>query len=153
MAAYKGFEGISWPNVLATLSLDQGLASLDELEAVRRYVDSLPRTARYEILHCSWVGGDATPASPSGFVSVGFDVGNYESEDSSYSAVLHELMFGKYSQLAEYRRRLNEDQLFWSIDDARGFLRRREHLIGEGFDLETDDNSESAVIHVAVAIR
>ena len=90
---------------------------------------------------------------PAGFASVGFDVGNYESEESSYSAVFHELLFGKYAELAECRQWLNDNQVFSSIGDATRFLRRREDLITEGFDLETDDDSESAVIHVAVAAR
>ncbi len=150
LASYRGFEGVPWPHAPSTIPLFERLAPLEQLGSVRRYVADLSGSIRCELMYCCRMSSEASCGSvPAGFVQLGFDVGIYEGEDNSFSAVFHELLFGKHDELARFADRLNDVLLFQSFTDAREFLDRRTKLLAEGFDLESDEGMEFGVILIA----
>ena len=148
LSAYRGIEGVPWPNRLPQLTLVEGLVPVEQLSTVLMYLRQKSLTAECELLYIERVEsvGVRTPAS---FVEIGFDVGVYTCEDNCYSAVFHELLFGKYDELAEFAPGLNEHLLFSTEHAAERFRAKREDLLAKGFDLEEDD--EFSVFRVATS--
>ena len=150
LASYRGFEGIPWPKTPATLTTVEGFASIEQIGEIRPYVDNLRKIARCDLLYCCRLTGlMSCDAPPSGFIRLGFDAGSYYGDDNCFSAVFQDILFGKFEELTQFDRQLNDNLLFSSLTEANEFLRRRAILLAEGLPIETDDN-EFTVIEVAV---
>jgi hypothetical protein len=137
--AYRGFEGVPWPEVPAGVALVRGLADLEQLSPLVDFVNSRLPADQHDLLYCEKIADASSRNTPAGFVDIGFDVGVYESENDSYSAILHELVFGKYDALVAFGPALNSSLLFASRLRAEEFRQRRSDLLAQGFDLEGDE--------------
>ena len=132
--AYSGFDGTPLADVeLSEITLVDGLADLTQLLSVRRYLLTRPATAR--CLYIS-MGGPASVQTDVKFTQLGIDLGWYESEFSSFSAILHEMIFGRIRALVSFAEDFNEHSLFANDSRLESYLRVRRKMRSEGADLE-----------------
>lgn len=144
---YRGFDGEPWPQVigLENISLRDGLASLQQQQAVVAYLTETKKKFSCDMLYLSLGAPPALISPPESFCFLGYDYGFYVSESNYFSALFHEVIYGLYPELRELSRLLNGQLLFSSLIDVQGLEEARERLLAAGGDLETDEEQFTAI--------
>lgn len=152
MQSYKGFDGLLWPGNSPLSDLVGALAPVDRLSSVMAYASEQRTRSSCEVIHCA-TGDCITEPVPGGFRELGIDVGYLGDVYNCYSAIFHELLFGKYQELClEFSKALNEHCLFDDMSSAATFAARRDVLAMDGYDLEAGDGPAQTV-KVSVLVR
>lgn len=144
---YKGFDGLPWPKVTGaeSLILHDGLAALDQYQAVLAYFKNAQKSLRCDLL---WVHlpnlSSGTSPHPE-FHFVGFDFGFYLSDTNHFSVILHEVIYGKHDQLKEFAGFLNDHLLLPTMQACERLKQERTELVTGGADLETEGDDEGFV--------
>lgn len=150
---YRGFDGIPWPLPCTGIALSEGLAALGQWEAVRAYFDRCRHMFTCELLWCVQLGGDSRYQGrepPNGFAPVGFDYGFCRGEESTYSVLFHEVLFGRYPALTQCVDLLNEHLLLSELGSIRILETVRGGLVATGADLEVADADDGiGPVHVS----
>lgn len=69
-------------------------------------------------------------------VKLGYDVGMCEEEATIYSSIFHELIFGYYEELINYKSLLNENLLFPDRSSAEKYVKTHNELSAQGKSVE-----------------
>lgn len=150
---YRGFDGIPWPLSPTGIALSEGLAALEQWEAVCTYFNSCRRMFACELLWCVRLGGDSgymAREPPNGFAPVGFDYGFCKGEESTYSVLFHEVVFGRYPALTQCIELLNEHLLLSELGSITTLETVRGGLVATGADLEVGGADDGiAPVHVS----
>ena len=133
---YKGFDGVLWPESdRRKFDVEDGLASLEDLADVDRYLMEVASRNDCDIIAVSRDGGELPPGSrPWGFV--GFDIGYLESEWSQFSITMNEVIYGTIPELRKFAKMLNEHLLVPTQELAYEVMREHNRLAATGADVE-----------------
>jgi len=134
---YRGFDGVLWPDGdELPFGVEDGLAAIEEWEAVSRYLRGLACRDECDVVLLSRGVFDDGQVRELGWSRAGIDVGYCESEYSRFSILLNEVLFGRHDALRGFASRLNSCLLFDALDDARELLAERARLVAANLDLE-----------------
>lgn len=67
---------------------------------------------------------------------LGYDVGVCEEEKTIYSSIFHEIIFGYFDELVDYKELLNENFLFKSHATAEEYVKTHDDLSAQGKGVE-----------------
>lgn len=148
LANYAGIDGEVWPAECVTAGKfpREGMASLSDSHGAIESWRCAQSRIRCDLLLCA----TEMPSSPlqintGRFDFVGYDVG-YEITESTLiacSLVYQDIIFGRFDALVEFGKLLNHHMLFTDPADAGAFIRTREFLLQQGYDLERIDECET----------
>ena len=143
---YRGIEGLPWPEEDGTdmLSLENGLAPISKLILVRNYFQRVSMKYPVDFIFICFPS-DKVAANievPVDFLFLGYDYGNYISEFNLYSSLLNEVIWGKYEEMQDYTRFLNDYLLFPEVEIIDKLDGTRRKLLEKGADLETEEEGE-----------
>jgi len=141
---YRGFDGEPWPLDVVNLGivLHQGIAPIEQLEEVRRYLATSRLThSRVDLILL--LPATLSPfEAPRGFRFIGWDIGYYVSEWNAYSFLLHEVIDGRFESLSLFREQLNEYSLVQERRVCAEMLNEKSRLQASGTVFETESESE-----------
>jgi hypothetical protein len=92
------------------------------------------------------IGSNFEYAPLHGWSLAGFDIGYFESEWSHYSAILNEVLFGRYDELRTFAGRLNEHLLVATVELGLALIKERHRLLAMGRDLEQEPPSMEPIV-------
>jgi hypothetical protein len=144
LKCYRGIEGNHWPDALGLekISLHGGLAQFDQYGAVSDYFRNARTNLLCDLIYIRFLKTTVEEVPHGDFFFCGYDFGFYSSPFNSYSAVFHEIIYGRHSELRNFSKLLNEHLLVPTLEDIDKIEQERVQLIRGGADLETDDNYE-----------
>jgi hypothetical protein len=148
---FKGFDGSTpWPETLElrNIRLDEGLATIDQYRAVRKYFQGIETHSWCDLLYLQYVKSSRDEFSHPDFCFCGYDFGHYEGVGNFFSVILHEVINGRYDQLRQHTHVLNQYFLLPSLIEADVVKRTREALKLEGASLETEDDEDFVPIGI-----
>lgn len=147
LRTYRGISGRAWPDEqeLPIEIPESGLVATDRLAEVLPYFKAVSTRYNCHLLYCQVY--DNIPAAlvlPANLRFLGFDHGYLRNQYSCYSIVLHEVVYGLYSEVQKASPLLNEDLLVSSLESLKAIEEARNQLLAEGCDLEvlTDPDEE-----------
>ena len=74
------------------------------------------------------------------FVKVGYDFGTCEEDQTVYSSIFNEILFGSLEMLISWKNRLNENYLFETEVIVNEYASQHRQLLMEVKDVEDDEN-------------
>jgi hypothetical protein len=136
------------PNAASKASFDpiiikNGLVAVEELDNLLKYRKSLNEKSR--LLYLQFADFVNIPnVVQNDFIFLGYDYGNYISEDNYYSVIFNEITFGQgqHETLREYTKYLNKNLLFSSLDHISALEKTRIELRMGGAHLEDEYQGE-----------
>jgi hypothetical protein len=133
--SYRGLDGDTWPHDLpTTIPREDGLAPIERWTDACALADSVGDGGIYD---CVILGGSSSASPAADATLLGYEVGFFEGEDSSFSSIFHECLHGTLAELRDEAVTLGDALLFSRADDARRYLAKREELRHRGCDLES----------------
>ena len=149
---YRGIDGEPWPDGLSiTPSVaEYGLASLEDYPTILGYYDHLDALVPRDLVYLSRPESDLPALLRSRFIFCGYDFGYYENATSSFSVLIHEVIFGQYLRLRAFVQTLNECALIGTLGDALHLNRVRLQLLESGADLENDTPCGAIAVYAVV---
>jgi hypothetical protein len=75
-------------------------------------------------------------------IFLGYEYGFYKDELNFYSSIFHEIIFGDFSELITFERKLNEYYLFASYEQSKEYVKKHNQLFAEGYSVEDDTDME-----------
>jgi hypothetical protein len=152
LGRYHGIDGTLWPGDPTGhgVSLERGLAPLDQLGLVRDFLESIRSRSRVDLLLVDREGGGG---GETGTRLLGYDLGFLESEFNVYSLLYHEIVFPRLVELACFGSMLNPHLLLDSVQGSERILQAVETLEREGVVFETSESPESCAPLAIFAIR
>lgn len=156
---YRGIEGEPWPlnTDLINNFLIEGLLPLNQYKVAAKYYEEVNKKYLCDLIYLqTYTKSNSQEVLPDNFSFGGYDYGIYISEYNYYSVIFHEVIYGKYDELRDYSKYLNNNFLFSSIDIVKRLENTRNQLLKLGADLETVDVNEIFVpisIHLYPSLR
>jgi hypothetical protein len=152
---YRGIDGEVWPQLNETdyIQLVEGMASLDQLDKVRRYYDGLPSGPTYDLIYCQFSTPPEQGQQSRYFTFCGFEYGYLLSEWNHYSVLYNEVIWGLYSEMHKFSSLLNQDLLLPSYESVNELEGIRNNLIVAGSDLELDEICKPISIYAVPGTR
>jgi hypothetical protein len=141
---YRGIEGEAWPREpdFADFHVTDGLAPKHRFRECLHYYNRVKEChANCSLLYlvdCPERRPAANVDLP-GFFPRGYDFGYYLSESNLFSAVMSEIIYGSYEELARYSTLLNEWLLLPNLEIAVAYGRSRSSILRSGANLESDE--------------
>ncbi len=124
------------------ITLTNGLASIDILQDVLEYKKSLQQKTRILYLQFSDFTDTSSNVIKEKFSFLGYDYGNYNSEDNYYSLICHEITGGPREEFKNYTKYLNRNLLFSSLDHIPALEKTKIELRTKGEHLEEEIEGE-----------
>lgn len=87
------------------------------------------------------IGDDGPTSYRERFSFIGYDIGYFESNYGNFSAILSDIIYGKYNEMKAFVRLLNANLLFDSLEICKEFLTMRSTMSERGLDFETNTPS------------
>lgn len=138
ISRYRGIEGDLWPDESSAQfsATDTGLAPIAAASEILRFAARLCELSpdkQYDVILVD------PSLSANNSAPIGYECGYLEGDQNVFSAILNDIIYGRFPALINFRTALNEHLLFNSLDAAKSFLQCRDELIQAGYDLEADD--------------
>jgi len=127
---YQGFEGDLVSYYLVENDLEEYKSKLSEYLKYKNLASCF-------ILHL--LSGSTTQPSflQTQAIKVGYDVGFCDGETLAiYSSIFHEILFGHFEELIDYKEKLNGSFLFPSRDIAEAYVRLHDKMSAKGKEVE-----------------
>lgn len=139
---YNGFDGKDiWPNIDKSIVLNNGLASVEQLDQVLHYKINF-KEARLLYIQISKSIEELPLKVQKKFTFAGYDFGNYISEYNYYSLILHEVISGRRQEFKNFEKYLNENLLFSSLEKIPELEKTQIELRAKGEQLEDEHQAE-----------
>jgi hypothetical protein len=138
-ARYRGFDGLAWPIGTSGLTLNGGLLPETDINDARKYRSACAASDVELVCMCvaPWKHGQFVEDCPRQLC--GYDYGYFMSEDSYFSSVFNEVIYGVDPDMQAFVAELNADLLFDSIQSAYALSNVRKELKSLGRHLETEE--------------
>lgn len=124
---YQGFEG----ELISLFPIEESCIDLSEI--TNSFID-------FTILYITSNGNEVPFCIKNQFVHVGYDFGVCEEDQSIYSSIFNEILFGSVEQLISWKQKLNDHFLFETRFLAKNYASLHHQLLLEGKDVEEDEN-------------
>lgn len=124
------------------LTVKNGLVSLNVLDDVLKYKYNLDVQSR--LLYLKFANYDSPDPEiiMRRFAFLGYDYGNFMTEDNYYSLIYHEIIDGRREEFKNYEKYLNNNQLFTSLGHISNLENTIEELKRKGENLEEESPGE-----------
>lgn len=123
-------------------TVKNGLASVNVLEDIIKYKCNIQELNRLLYIKFTNFDSPVEKIVENRFKFLGYDYGNYISEDNYYSLIFHEIIAGKREEFKHYTRYLNKNMLFSSLDHISQLEKTKEELRAKGEHLEDERENE-----------
>lgn len=139
---YQGFDGEKvWPEIgLSTIFLNEGLASIKQLNDIKKYHSGL-KTSRLILVDLLYTENQLLNTDRK-YKLLGFDYGNYISEYNYYSLLLHEVVLGSKPEFQVYQKYLNKNKLFDLLDPISSLVETKNKMRSRGVSIEEEVSGE-----------
>ena len=138
--AYRGVDGHPWFDKDEKKSplLTDGLAAPADFGQVEDFYQRLPLTEPHkDLLYVQKIVRPLSITLPDGFVFLGFEFAEYESELGVHSSLYHEVFWGSEPAMHRFAKRLNAHLLCDSLADVAEMGAMRTLLLAKNPDLPT----------------
>lgn len=125
-----------------SIKVMNGLVSISELEQVLKYKSNLEDLNRLIYLKFTDFESSDLDVTKKQFNFLGYDYGNYISEDNFYSFIYHEIIGGSREELKDFAKYLNKNLLFPSLASIPVLEKKIIELRAKGEYLEDEREGE-----------
>jgi hypothetical protein len=129
VAKYQGFEG-------ELVSFFEVEGNTSDLKKVIDECLKLKNLGSCFLLHVISNPSEMPPFLKDQAIKLGYDVGSCDEEVTLYSSIFHEVLFGGYHELVEYKDLLNENLLFPNRAIAEKYVDLHNQMSAEGKNVE-----------------
>jgi hypothetical protein len=133
---YRGFDGVLWPTDVESLDLVDGLLPFENFDDAKNYQLNQCAGAADLVLIADAADSQHAQNSLIGAQFLGYDYGYFVSEDSHFSSLLNEVMYGVHDEMRSFAAHLNNALLLGSLARAAELHRTRVALKSRGCHLE-----------------
>lgn len=126
LSKYKGFEG----ELISSFSLKE---IGNEMYENVKFTD-------YSLLYVISKPIDIPSFIKNQFVRVGYEYGICEEDQTIYSSIFNEILFGSIDKLFSWKNKLNDNLLFENRFLAENYVSIHHQLLQEGKDVENDED-------------
>ena len=144
-ATYLGFDGEIWPEheSINDFKRVDGLALNTNQKEVLNYYHLVSKEKKYDLIYLECINDSLNKYiqnKNSLFLGYDFGVKIDHNHLTAFSCVYEEIIYGKYTELNKYNKKLNNQLLFSEFSDVKQYLIDRELLVKQKYDLESIDD-------------